>query len=43
LYQLFIARLLDGSLISYRCRMEQLQEQADGRTEGGMIILRSRD
>ena len=43
LYQLFISRLRDGSLISYRCRMEQLQGQADGRLEGMTIILRSRD
>ena len=43
LYQLFITCLRDGSLISYRCRMEQLQRQPDGRLEGVSIMLRSRD
>ena len=43
LYQFFITRLKDGSLITYRCRMEQLRSCADGTTEGTAIILRSTD
>ena len=43
LYQFFITHLKDGSLITYRCRMERLRACPDGTTEGTAIILRSTD
>ena len=41
--QLFVTRLNDGSLISYRCRMTELHRSANGTLEGTTIILRSQD
>ena len=41
--QLFVTRLNNGSLISYRCRMSELHWSVNGTLEGTTIILRSQD
>ena len=43
LRQLFVTRLKDGSLISYRCRMAKLYQSSNHTLEGMAIILRSQD
>ena len=43
MYQLFVTRLKDGTLIGYRCRMTRVHQLDDGTTEGTAIILRSAD
>ena len=43
LRQLFVTRLKDGSLISYRCRMAKLHQCSNNILEGTAIILRSQD
>ncbi len=43
MYQLFVTRLIGGSLISYRCKMTELHQRADSAVDGTMIILRSHD
>ena len=41
--QLFVTRLNNSSLISYRCRMSELHWSVNGTLEGTTIILRSQD
>ena len=43
MYQLFVTRLTNGDLISYRHKMTELHQRADGALDGTMIILRSHD
>ena len=43
LRQLFVTRLKDTSLISYRCRMAKLHQSSGTTLEGTAIILRSQD
>ena len=43
LYQFFITRLKDGSLISYQMRFEDMRQVDDSTTEGTAVLLRSID
>ena len=43
LYQFFVTRLRDGSLVSYRHKMTGLARSEDGTIQGTQFILRSKD
>ncbi len=43
LYQFFVTRLRDGSLVSYRHKMTGLAKSEDGTIQGTQFILRSKD